>query len=136
MAATDGSLATLTFAGLVGDITGFSWSGMTRETIDTTALANTVMKSFISATLLDPGEISAEINVDANPTVPLTTYARTGGALVFTFKDSTGSVRTCTTNAICTSCDPVNVSAGEQITCSMTFKITGADATAVVPAWS
>jgi hypothetical protein len=136
MAATDGSLATLTFSGLVGDITGFSWSGMSRETIESTGLANTVMKSFISATLLDPGEISVEINVDANPTVPLTSYARTGGALVFTFKDATGSVRTCTTNAICTSCDPVNVSAGEQITCSMTFKITGDSATAAVPAWS
>jgi hypothetical protein len=136
MAATDGSLATLTFSGLVGDITGFSWSGMSRETIETTALANNLMKSFISATLLDPGEISVEINVDGNPTVPLTTYARTGGALVFTFKDATGSTRTCTLNAICTSCDPVNVSSGEQITCSMTFKITGVDATSSAPSWS
>jgi hypothetical protein len=136
MAASDGSLATLTYSGLVGDITGFNWSGMTRETIDSTSLLNTIMKSVIAATLFDPGEITVELDVDADPTVPLTTYARTGGALVITIKSSSASTVTCTLNAICTACDPMTVASGEKITASATFKITGATPTATAPVWS
>ena len=130
MASTDGSGATLSFTGLTGDITGFSWSGMTREEIDATHLGSTDIKDFISARLYDGGEISVELNVDANPTAPLTTYARQGGSLVFTFLDSSEGTVTCSIPALCTACDPITVGNDEDVTASATFKVRGA------PVWS
>ena len=115
-----GTGTTITGSGLTGRITSVSWDGVTRESVDNTAMDNVSWKSFIPADLVDPGTLQVEGFFDSG-----TPVFGAAGAIVVTFPgggtwSSSGFMTDFSVS------DPLE----DQMTFSATFKITGAIAVA------
>lgn len=126
--AFDGSGSTISYGGTaVGNVTSISWSGMERAMIDVTNLDTVDAKAFLAASLYDAGSVTCEIDTIDDSVVSLLTTlvsdaTAPAGQLVITI---TG-VGAFTVDALVTSCDPLNVTSGEKVTASVTFKVSGA----------
>jgi len=75
-----GHSTSITFSsGFFACVTSVNWSGITRESHDTTCNSTTGGKTFIPGDLYDPGELQIEGYFDAedNPTTPMAASAET-----------------------------------------------------------
>lgn len=70
--------ATITFStGFFAEINNISWSGYSREAIETSHMGTTTAKTFIPALLADPGELVVDLNLDQDAKPPLNAAAET-----------------------------------------------------------
>lgn len=118
---TDGHGASLTFSGLVANIIKISGGGATRAAIDITHLGTTVSKSYIPAKLVEPEDITAEIEFDPQSALPVNGAA---GTLVINWADATTSIWTYA-NAFVKSITVGGAASGERMTASVTWQISG-----------
>ena len=125
MAAGDtdiGTGSTLTFAGFTPEILSLSWSGISREAIDTSHMGTVGARTFLPGDLHDPGELTAEVHLKSTEAPPITAAATT---LTLTFPAvGTAATDAWTASAFMTGfelTDPLE----DKMTGSATFKITG-----------
>ena len=126
MSAADGSGSTVTYNGSeLGEVTGISWSGMERAIIESTHLATSEAKTYIAASLYDAGEVTIELNIDDNTHLThILTHTKNGHNLVIDLNE--GDVNdTFTVKAICNGTDPLSANEGNNMTATLTFKLTG-----------
>jgi len=66
-------------SGFFAEIIDFSWSGLARESIDTTNFASSGGREYTPSTLYDPGELQVELLFDpeSSPVTPITAVAET-----------------------------------------------------------
>lgn len=127
MAQDVGTGATLTFSANTGwdssavDIQTISWSGISREAIETTHLGTTTARTFMPGDLYDPGEVTMELSYDDGVDTPIL-LADTAETITLTFPTS-GATFAC--SGFCTSFE-VNVPLEERMTATLTWKMTGA----------
>lgn len=116
-----------------GELLSLEWSGISRESIETTYIAvgaatpgtNFGNQTRIPAGTSDPGEISMEFNFDPDQTEPPTDFAST--TIVVTWADG-GTVEDTANwaaNGFCTAFS-LSCATDEKMTCSCTYKLTGA----------
>ena len=67
MAIQVGTGATLTFSGVVVNLTSIAMTGMSRESIETTHLGTSGARTFLEGDLYDPGSIECEFQLDDAP---------------------------------------------------------------------
>lgn len=119
--------ATVTFgtSSFSASITDFSWSGVSRPSIDTSHLASTA-GTFLPGGIVDPGELTLEIHSEGGDNVPPTDGDPE--TITITFADG----GTLAASGFVTNWDPASGSTDELVTGSLTIKFTGA-ITAVAP---
>jgi hypothetical protein len=67
-----GTGATIAFStGFFAEILSMEWSGIARESIDTTHAGTATWKTFMPASLSDPGELTVELHLDADTAAPI-----------------------------------------------------------------
>ena len=117
-------------SGFTAEITDISWSGISREIIDTTHLGTSPAsgseigsKTFLAGDLTDPGEISLEGHFDPDQIPPLEAAAET---VTITFPLPVGGTTAATWAASCqlTSYDP-SIPLEDKMTFSATLKVVG-----------
>ena len=74
-------------SGFLAEIVDFTWSGMSREDIETTNFSTTGARTFTPSTLYDPGELSVELIFDPS-TTPMTPIAAAAETVTVTFSDA------------------------------------------------
>ena len=80
MAATDvgtGTTLGLSASSWTGDLLSINWSGITRESVETTDLGTTGGRTFISGDLYDPGDVEFTFNYDPDDRPPFDGVAET-----------------------------------------------------------
>jgi len=79
MAEYEGNSSTITFgtSSWSANITSIDWSGISRESIETSHLGTTTDKTYIAAALTDPGELSLTVNFDPDTPPPYQSAAET-----------------------------------------------------------
>ncbi len=86
MATDVGTGTTITLTGidttLLADITSIEWSGWSIESVETTNMGTSTGRTYISADLYDPGEITIEGHFDSTQDLP--TFG-TSAAIVVSF---------------------------------------------------
>ncbi len=124
--AITGQGTTLTWNGSIADVVSITAPTVSAATIDTTNIAS-IHRTFIAGTI-DSGEMSVEIMYDPMSDSSLedawdntATTAPTAASAVLTFSDNA----TFTFSAILTGFE-ANVAIDENVTATLTFKITGA----------
>ncbi len=60
-----------------GEITSISWSGISRESLETTHAGTATARTFFPHALFDPGELEVEIQFDATTRPPIDNAAET-----------------------------------------------------------
>lgn len=125
MATDVGTGTTITLTGvdatLLADITSIEWSGWSMESVETTNMGSTSARSFISADLYDPGEITIEGHFDSTQDLP---SWGTTAAIVITFA-AVGTANRWTVDGFLTEfsiSDPLE----DVMTFTATLKATGA----------
>lgn len=115
---------TITYqSGFLAEILNYEDSGVTRESIDTSHMGTTGARTYMPATLYDPGELSVEIAFDPeqDPVTPITAAAE---SVTVTYADAApASTMACSgfmTNF--TIVGPFE----ERMTATATLKLTGA----------
>lgn len=136
-----GTGATLTLGGAVGiiwdgiEILDASFSGASRESIDTTHLStgtndNTVSfgsRTFIGGRLSDPGELTVECNHNPDLKPPIDVAPATADSILLTYIGANGSAgATWTTTGFMTSYDVSGIGVDTKMTATAVFKLTGA----------
>jgi len=101
--------------------TSFSWSGVSREALDTTTLATTAAKTYMPGDLYDPGELSVEMQWDTDLAVGTPFSATTAEAVTITWPDA----ETAVANGFLTSFE-INTETESVMTATGTIKFTGA----------
>lgn len=120
-AAADGHGATLTFAGFVANLLGIDGPNLSRDGIDSTHMGTTVSKDYIPADLVEPGEISCEVEFDVQAVPPITGPKQT---LVIVW-GSGATLKTWTwTNAAFMTGFKGGAKSGERMTGTASFKVT------------
>jgi hypothetical protein len=86
MAVISTGLAITYQTGFFAEIIDFNWTGMSRESVDTSNFASTGGRTFVPGTLYDGGEVQVEMIFDpeTSPLVPLAAAAET---VTVTFSD-------------------------------------------------
>ena len=66
-------------SGFFAEIIDFNWTGISRESVDTTNFSTTGGRTSIPSTLYDPGELAVELLFDpeTDPTTPIAAAAET-----------------------------------------------------------
>ena len=125
MAAGDTDIGTgtqLSFSGFTMELLSVSWSGISRETVNSSHMATTTAHTFLVGDLYDPGEISAEVHLDTTASME---SCLTASAQVLTIKFLGDTSDTWSCNAFMTGFE-MNVPLEDKMTGSATFKATGA----------
>lgn len=73
--------------GYFTEIIDFTWSGISRESIETTHFATTGARAFVPGTLYDAGELQVEILFDPEVS-PLTALAAAAETVTVTYADA------------------------------------------------
>ena len=119
---------TVVFGSSIGEVISISGPGISRTAVDVTHLTSTQnYHEFIPGTI-DSGEVTCEMNLDADATIPIEAAA---GTLVITWFDGMDTtsmvwsgVTTWSASAFCTGYE-VNAPADDRVTVSIKFKLTG-----------
>lgn len=64
-------------SGFFGNVTGASWSGITRESVGTSTFSTTGGKTFIPGDTYDPGTLSVTMQHNTGATIPILQAADT-----------------------------------------------------------
>ena len=104
------------------EILSVSWSGLSREAIDTSYMGTTTARTFMAGELYDPGEVTFEVALDpgASATLPVSAAA---GTITVTHTD-TGAA-TWAATGFCTNME-WTVPMEDRPTASLTYKLSGA----------
>jgi hypothetical protein len=127
MATQTGHGSTITLPGVtVAEVLDISWSGVSRQTIDTTNMATGAKTSdsggrtFIPAPPSDAGELTIEANLDSTGSTWISCIDAAAADVVLTFPSSgTWTAVGFVTNA------SFSVPLDDKITASLTLKLTG-----------
>ncbi len=120
-AAADGHGATLTFAGFVANLLSIDGPNFSRPAIESTHMGSTTSRSYIPADLVEPGEISCEVEFDVQALPPISGAAAT--LVIVWGSGATLKTWTWTNGAFMTSYKG-GAKTGERMTGSATFKLT------------
>lgn len=128
MAAGDtdiGTGSTLTFANFTPELLSLSWSGISREAVDTSHMGTVGGRTFLPGDLHDPGEVTAEVHLNSTEAPPIATTSAPVTTLTVTFPAvGTAATDAWTASAFMTGfefTDPLE----DKMTATATFKITG-----------
>lgn len=125
MAATDvGAGVTVTFSsGFFAQILSVDGPTLSREAVETTHSTTSTGKTFIPSAFWDPGEITVEINFDADATPPISAVAET---VTVTYPIPTGSTTGATWSAsgFMTAFSP-SAPIEDRMTATATIKLSG-----------
>jgi len=130
-----GTGATVAFATSAGvalaDITNIDWSGATRESIDTSHMGTSLVKTAIVSTLVEPGELSVDYLVNTNqlgtesPFIFDNSGHQSGTITVTMLDQANATVATWTSTGAMTAWSSTAPMEGV-ITGNFTFKLSGA----------
>lgn len=123
MAAGDpdiGTGTTITGSGQTANVLSISWSGISRPSVDTTHLGTTTARTFMPGDLYDPGELTVEFELKANQTWG-TTLSAAATTITITFPDALDW----SASGFLTGLE-MSVPLEEMMTCTATYKLTGA----------
>ena len=119
--AADGHGAELTFAGFVAHILSIDGPNFSRPAIESTHMGTTGARSYIPADLIEPGEISTEVEFDVQALPPI--GGPVGTLVIVWGSGATLKTWTWTNGAFMTSFKGGGKT-GERMTGSATFKLT------------
>ena len=129
----DGRGATLTLGTSTWEtntaITGITFAGMTRNTLETTHLGTNTARTYIIEDLYDAGELTVEfLHQDITAPPVITATNTTADTITVTYPLSTGATNAATVAAsgYCTEFVPGALAVGELSKGSAKFKLTGA----------
>lgn len=112
--------ATITFdTGFFAEILGINWTGISRESIDTSHMGTTTAMTYTPSTLFDAGEIQVEMAF-----VPATTPAWGGAAETVTVTWPDSGAATWAASGFMTNFD-IQATLEERITATATLKLSG-----------
>ncbi|MFQ5626656.1 MAG: hypothetical protein ACE5FM_08400 [Methyloligellaceae bacterium] len=117
--------ATLTFAsGVLGEIEDVSWSGFSREAIQSSHQGTTNnAHTFIPADFHDPGELSLDVHFDADKDIP-TTMAAAAETVTLTWPNTASTAANWAASGFLTSFD-ITGTLNDKIMASATIKLSG-----------
>lgn len=108
------------------NITSIKWSGMERASLETSHLATSDWKTFIPASLTDPGELEIEFQLDPDNPPPINGDAETVTVTFPKYNSNNSSGAKFAGTAFCTKWDPIGGAENENIQMStLTLKYSG-----------
>jgi len=110
-------------SGFLAEILDFTWSGISRESIDTTNFATTGARESMPSTLYDPGEMQVELLFDAEVS-PITAIASAAETVTVTYSDP-APASTMAASGFMTEFE-INAPLEDRVTATATLKLTGA----------
>ena len=110
--------ATITFSSsFLTRVTSLEWTGISRDSLNTSTLATTGGQTFMPSDTYDPGELRVEFQFDTDATVPITSTAET---VTVTWPD----LETASASGFMTEFS-ISAARGQVMTANATIKFTG-----------
>ena len=108
------------------NITSIKWSGMERASLETSHLGTSTYKTFIPASLTDPGELEIEFQLDPDNPPPITGVAETITVTFPKYNSNNSTGAQFSGSGFCTKWDPIGGAENENIQMStLTIKFSG-----------